>query len=103
MYRAIAIIAAVMLCLLLMYLALGRLPLRVRLGRNTRCSVLLEVKGREPRLEQGVTELLFLLGSGRVYGEIVIRGSLLDADTRAAARALARDYGCVRFIEDGES
>ena len=39
MYRAIAIIAAVILCLLLMYLALGRLPLRVRLGRNTRCSV----------------------------------------------------------------
>ena len=55
MYRAIAIIAAVILCLLLMYLALGRLPLRVRLGRNTRCSVLLEVKGREPRLEQSVT------------------------------------------------
>ena len=54
MYRAIAIIAAVILCLLLMYLALGRLPLRVRLGRNTRCVRIL-LDSAQRRLIQRLT------------------------------------------------
>lgn len=103
MYRAFAIIAATLLCLLLMYLALGRLPVKVKLGRNSRLAVLLCLRGREPRLEQSVIELLKLMDSGGLYGEIVIQGSLLDADTRATALALAERYGCVTFVEDGDS
>ncbi len=103
MYRAFAIIAAMLLCLLLMYLALGKFPARVRLGRNSRCRIQLEVKGREPRLEQSVMELLELLRRGGLCSELVIQGSLLDAETRRMAMALAEDYGCVTFIEDGES
>lgn len=103
MYRALVIIAALLLCLLLMYLAAGAFPVKVGLGGNSRLRILLEVKGREPRLEQSVTELLFIMRSSRLYGDILIQGSLLDADTRAAAQELAERHGCVTFIEDGES
>lgn len=103
MYKALVIIAALLLCLLLMYLAAGAFPAKVGLGRNSRLCILLEVKGREPRLERSVEELLLVMNGSRLYGDILIQGSLLDADTRAAARALADRHGCVTFIEDGES
>ncbi len=102
-YRAFAIIAAALLCMLLMHLAAGKLPAKVKLGRNSRCCLLLTVRGYEPRLERSVRELMQFMVSGRLYGEIIIHGSLLDAETRAAARTLAERYGCVTFIEDGES
>ena len=54
-------------------------------------------------LERSVEELLLVMNGGRLYGDILIQGSLLDEDTRAAARALAERHGCVTFIEDGES
>ncbi len=103
MYRAFALMAAVIICLLLMYLAVRSMPLRVRLGRNSRCSILLAVRGREPRLEESVMGLLSFLRSSRLYGEIIIQGSLLDGDTRETAKALAESYGCVTFYEDGEA
>lgn len=103
MYKAFVIIAAMLVCLLLMHMAVGRFPAVVRLGRNSRCTVVLAVKGREPRLERSVMELLALMQNSRLYGELVIHGSLLDADTRAVAMALAACYGCVTFVEDGES
>ncbi len=103
MYRATVIIAALLLFLLLMYLALRVFPGKAGLGRNSRLHVLLEVKGREPVLERSVEELLLVMNGSRLYGDILIQGSLLDEDTRAAARALAERHGCVTFIEDGES
>lgn len=103
MYKAFVIIAALLVCLLLMYLAAGALPMRVSLGRNSRYFILLTVRGREPRLEQSVIELMFIMRSSRLYGEIIIQGSMLDADTRATAQALAERHVCVTFVEDGEA
>lgn len=103
MYKVFAAAAAMLLCLLLIYLAAVAFPSGVRLGRNSRCCILLQVRGCEPRLEKSVEELIWLLKSSRLYGEIIIQGSHMDAETRSAARALENRYGCVIFTEDGES
>ncbi len=103
MYKITVIMAALLLFLLLIYLTARAFPGRAGLGRNSRLHLLLEVRGREPRLERSVEELLLVMNGSRLYGDILIRGSLLDEDTRAAARALAERHGCVTFIEDGES
>lgn len=102
-YIIFVIIAAAMSCLLLMRLCLGLYPCRVRLGRNTRCRLWMDVKGPEPGLERSVKELLWLSGRSGLYCGIVIHCRMPDPATSAAARRLEEEYDCITIIEDGES
>lgn len=102
-YVTFVLLAAALCFLLILRLVMGCVPVRVRLGRNCRCRLHLSIRGREPRLEAGVRELLWLLWQSGLGCSIVIEGQGLDQNTRAAALALAEDYHCVTLIEDGES
>lgn len=102
-YVIFVLLAAALCFMLLLRLVLGRCTARVRLGRNCRCRLHLSVRGREPRLEAGVRELLWLLQQGGLGCSIVIEGQGLDHSTRATAMALAEAYHCITLIEDGES
>lgn len=103
-YRTFVVIAAVLGFLLLIWLTIsaghGR---RIHLGRNSRCYICLEVRGREPRLEQSVKEMLWFMDTSRLYGSIIIQGVMLDPETRNLAFSLAEYYKCITFIEDGEA
>lgn len=103
-YRIFVMIAAVLVFLLLIWLSVsaghGR---RVRLGRNSHCYICLEVRGREPKLEQSVRELIWFMDVSGLYAGIIIQGIMLDPETRTAAFALAEYHKCITFIEDGEA
>jgi len=103
MYRSFVVIAAILLFLLLSWIVLAPGRGGVCLGRNSRCHICLTVRGREPKLEQSIAGLLWLMDTSRLYGGIVIQGVMLDAETRNAALALAQQYRCITFIEDGEA
>ena len=102
-YPVCVFIAAAICFLLLLRLSIQAVPLRVRLGRNSRCCLHLSVIGREPKLEKSVRSLLWLLRRSGLYCGIVIEGHGLDQETRATAQALAETYNCITLIEDGES
>ena len=102
-YVIFVLIAAALCFLLLLRLVMGHCPVRVRLGRNSRCCLHLSVIGREPKLEKSVRSLLWLLRQSGLNCGIVIEGHGLDQDTRATAQSLVETYNCITLIEDGES
>ena len=102
-YVIFVLLAAALCFLLLLRLIVGLWPTRVRLGRSCRCCLCLSVTGREPKLEESVMSLLWLMEQGGLRCRIVIECHGLDQSTRATALFLAETYKCITLIEDGES
>ena len=75
----------------------------VRVGRNSRLTMVLTVTGDEPQLESGVDALLWLRANGTLPGRIVLVDGGMNEETRAAAELLARGHGDVTFLRGGEA
>lgn len=94
--------AACFAALALLWLIAGMMQTPVKFGRSSTGLVLIDIMGTEPRLEKTLNELLWLNDNGILRCRIIVCGTALDEETRFVASAMASEYRCITFIENGE-
>lgn len=82
--------------ILFIWILRGMLLMPLKLGKNTRLMVLLQVKGVEPCLEQTVKGLDWLRSNGTLPGDIVIVDDGMDEETVDISQRLTNDLNGVR-------
>ena len=76
--------------------------LPVRLGKQTKLRVIVEVQGPEPKLEATLRGLVWLHESGTLPGKIEIVCDTKDGETCRIAQAAERDYKAVILLTNGD-
>ena len=98
---ALAIICAAIL-LMEAWNMKNRLLTPVHLGRNTDISVVIEVKGEEPALEQTLKSLVWLNESGVLNAPVYVKLEGASQSTTQTAELFAKKYEYINVCTNGD-
>jgi len=95
-------LAAALVCTVILWIIREMMICPVKSGRNTKQCILLEIKGREPALENHLTGLLWLAENKILKCNIIIHGLELDEETRQIIKTFEAKNESISFNENGE-